>query len=242
MDIRTIEDRFWKQYKDYTSGTGKEKEELQPADKTDKAFRKTDMLDISKTGYAALKGQNDSYEKLSSVSSYSVMNAFEEAVTKFKDDFSEKDNESAKSDMFDRHVSQMTSAYYQMKDAIEEKYADPERKQEYYVADDGSVQELTKEKELEMLDKAYENHSKFMAETTEIWNNLKDFKAQITYTSGKGAATQPQQEPSRDVKKGEIRNQAFEAFMSAIRGNYTEYSPSAKASLNGIWDYFLNLK
>lgn len=241
MDIRAVEDKFWKQYNDYAAGMKKEKEELTPSDKTDKGIYKTDMLDISKSGYAALADKNGSYEHLSSVSSYSVMNAFEEAVTKFKDEFSGKD-EDVKSDMFDRHVSQMTSAYYQMKDAIEEKYADPQRKQEYYVAEDGSVQELTKEKELELLDKAYENHSKFMAESTEIWNNLKDFKVQITYHKGNGAASQPEQDEVRDTKKGEIRNQAFEAFMSAIRGNYTEYSPSVKANLNGIWDYFLNLK
>lgn len=242
MDIRAVEDKFWKQYHDYAAGVRKEQEELQPADKLDKGVQKTDMLDISKSGYAALAEKSGSYEHLSSVSSYSVMNAFEEAVTKWKDDFSLENAESEKSNLFDRHVSQMTSAYYQMKDAIEEKYADPQRKQEYYVADDGSVQELTKEKELELLDKAYENHSKFMAENTEIWNNLKDFKVQITYHKGNGAAEQPKQEPVRGMKKGEIRNQAFAAFMSAIRGNYTEYSPAAKADLNGIWDYFLNLK
>ena len=242
MDIRAVEDKFWKQYNDYAAGVKKEKEELLPSDKTDKGVHKTDMLDISKSGYAALAHKSGSYEHLSSVSSYSVMNAFEETVTKFKDDFSVKDGEDEKSDLFDRHVSQMTSAYYQMKDAIEEKYANPERKQEYYVADDGSVQELTKEKELELLDKAYENHSKFMAESTEIWNNLKDFKVQITYHKGNGAAAQPDQDEVQGTKKGEIRNQAFEAFMSAIGGNYADFSPSAKANLNGIWDYFLNLK
>ena len=40
----------------------------------------------------------------------------------------------------------MVSAYKKMRNGIEEKYADTDREQQYYVANDGSIQELTKEK------------------------------------------------------------------------------------------------
>ena len=43
-----------------------------------------------------------------------------------------------------------------LKDRIEEKYAASDGRKEYYTAQDGSIQELTKEKELEMLDKVFQ--------------------------------------------------------------------------------------
>ena len=35
-----------------------------------------------------------------------------------------------------------------------------------------------------MLDEAYNAHSLFMATSTQIWSELQDFKAKITYHSG----------------------------------------------------------
>lgn len=237
MTINSVETRFWQQYDRYAADMENAGQRMNQMESSDIVKRKSDTVDISKRGHAALTDK-----RLSSVSSYSMMSEFEKAVSQFKDDFQRDDENGRKSDLFDRHVNQMTSAYYQMKNAIEEKYADSERKQEYYVADDGSIQELTKEKELEMLDKAYENHSKFMAESTEIWDNLKDFKVQITYHRGNGGAGQQEQEPSRDTKKGEIKNQALQVFMAAVGRGSADISPSVRANLNGIWDYFLNLK
>ena len=131
---------------------------------------------------------------------------------------------------------------------------------EYYVADDGSMQELTKEKELEMLDKAYEKHSIFMAASTEILADLKDFQPQITYSSNAGqAATSETQTFQVGYKKNEIKNQAYQAFLSAISGenrnmllqeqgnlNHLKLnlsiSSSARTQINSIWDYYANQK
>ena len=89
-----------------------------------------------------------------------------------------------KKDTFDRYMNQMACAWNLLKDRIEEKYAAPAGEKEYYTAQDGSIQELTKEKELEMLDKAYETHSRFMAANTQIWSDLQDFQPQTVYHSG----------------------------------------------------------
>ena len=61
---------------------------------------------------------------------------------------------------FDRHTDKMVSAYQKMKNEIEEKYADADE---------------DKELQLELLDKAYESHSRLMAEHTEVMYDLRDF-------------------------------------------------------------------
>jgi len=48
----------------------------------------------------------------------------------------------------------------------------------------GKIEELTKEKELDMLNQAYENHSNFMATSTEIWSELQDFTPSVVYHKG----------------------------------------------------------
>ena len=147
-----------------------------------------------------------------------------------------------------------------MRERIEAKYADSQRETEYYVADHGEMEELTKEKELEMLDKAYEKHSIFMATSTEIWADLKDFQPKINYYSNTGqAATSETQTFQSGYKKNEIKNQAYQAFMSAIsgenrnmllqeQGNLNQLklnlsiSSSARTQINSIWDYYANQK
>ena len=142
----------------------------------------------------------------------------------------------------------MASAYQLLKDRIEEKYAASGAGKEYYTAEDGSTQELTKEKELEMLDKAYETHSRFMAANTQIWSELQDFKAQTVYHSG-----------GSEKEAAAVKEQAYYAFMDAVseknggrlkqeKGSLNQFrldlgiSPSARNTLNGIWDYYANLK
>ena len=111
-----------------------------------------------------------------------------------------------------------------------------------------------------MLDKAYEKHSIFMATSTEIWADLKDFQPQITYSSNAGqAATSETQTFQAGYKKNEIKNQAYQAFMSAISGenrnmllqeqgnlNHLKLnlsiSSSARTQINSIWDYYANQK
>ncbi len=205
----------------------------------------------------------------------SIMNDFEKIMSELgggsvSDDFVTRDysqrsvdalkarfekEEGTKSDTFDSYVNKMASTYQLMKDRIEEKYAASDRQKEYYVAEDGSTQELTKEKELEMLDKAYKTHSQFMATSTQIWSELKDFKVQITYhSSGKEMKAPTTQNQNTGIKK-----QAYRAFISAINEENSELlknktgslnhfrlnlelSSFERNTLNGIWDYYANKK
>lgn len=208
--------------------------------------------------------------KLSPINSgaYGMMNDFEKVMSELgggsvSDEFVTKDysqedvdalkarfeeTEGAKTDTFDSYVNKMASAYQLLKDRIEEKYAASGAGKEYYTAEDGSTQELTKEKELEMLDKAYETHSRFMATNTQIWSELQGFKAQTVYHSG-----------GSEKEAAAVKEQAYYAFMDAVseknggrlkqeKGSLNQFrldlgiSPSARNTLNGIWDYYANLK
>lgn len=208
--------------------------------------------------------------KLSPINSdaYGMMNDFEKVMSELgggsvSDEFVTKDysqedvdalkarfeeKEGVKTDTFDGYVNKMASAYQLLKDRIEEKYAASGGGKEYYTAEDGSTQELTKEKELEMLDKAYETHSRFMAANTQIWNELQGFKAQTVYHSG-----------GSEKEAAAVKEQAYRAFMDAAseknggrlkqeKGSLNQFrldlgiSPSARNTLNGIWDYYANLK
>ncbi len=208
--------------------------------------------------------------KLSPINSgaYGMMNDFEKVMSELgggsvSDEFVTKDysqedvdalkarfeeTEGAKTDTFDGYVNKMASAYQLLKDRIEEKYAASGGGKEYYTAEDGSTQELTKEKEMEMLDKAYETHSRFMATNTQIWSELQGFKAQTVYHSG-----------GSEKEAAVVKEQAYRAFMGAVseknggrlkqeKGSLSQFrldlgiSPSARNALNGIWDYYANLK
>ncbi len=208
--------------------------------------------------------------KLSPINSgaYGMMNDFEKVMSELgggsvSDEFVTKDysqedvdalkarfeeTEGAKTDTFDSYVNKMASAYQLLKDRIEEKYAASGGGKEYYTAEDGSTQELTKEKEMEMLDKAYETHSRFMATNTQIWSELQGFKAQTVYHSG-----------GSEKEAAVVKEQAYRAFMGAVseknggrlkqeKGSLSQFrldlgiSPSARNALNGIWDYYANLK
>ena len=208
--------------------------------------------------------------KLSSINSgaYGMMNDFEKVMSELgggsvSDEFVTKDysqedvdalkarfeeKEGVKTDTFDSYVNKMASAYQLLKDRIEEKYAASGAGKEYYTAEDGSTQELTKEKELEMLDKAYETHSRFMATNTQIWSELQGFKVQTVYHSG-----------GSEKEAAAVKEQAYHAFMDAVseknvgrlkqeKGSLNQFrldlglSSSARNTLNRIWDYFANLK
>lgn len=261
------------------------KQHLQQADNnsvSDK--RQSDSVEISEEGRNALKEKVSAIEslrqtgdiaKLSPMGSYGIMNDFEKIMSELgggavSNDFVSKDysqesvdvlkakfekEEGTKTDTFDSYVNKMASAYQLMKDRIEEKYAAADRQKEYYIAVDGSTQELTKEKELEMLDNAYETHSKFMATSTQIWSELQDFKVQINYHSSN---SETEKSETKNQNAG-VKEQAYKAFMSAISkenggmlkqktGSLNHFrlnlgvSSSARNVLNGIWDYYANMK
>lgn len=222
-------------------------------------------------------GQNEDITKLSPMNfgSSGIMSDFEKIMSELEggavsNDFVSKDysqesvdvlkakfekEEGTKTDTFDSYVNKMASAYQLMKDRIEKKYAATDRQKEYYVAADGSTQELTKEKELEMLDHAYETHSKLMATSTQIWSELQDFKVQINYHSSN---SETEKSETKNQNAG-VKEQAYKAFMSAISkenggmlkqktGSLNHFrlnlgvSSSARNVLNGIWDYYANMK
>ncbi len=222
-------------------------------------------------------GQTEDIGKLPSMNSgsYGMMNDFEKIMSELgggsvSDDMVTKDysqadvdvlkakfeeKEGTRTDTFVSYVNKMESTYQLKKVRIEEKYAAPDRQKEYYTAEDGTTQELTKEKELEMLDSAYETHSRFMATNTQIWSELQGFKAQIVYHSS-GAETEAL--VAKNESEG-VKEQAYNAFMAAIneknsgllkqeKGSLNHFqlnlgiSSSARNVLNSVWDYYANLK
>lgn len=213
----------------------------------------------------AIGVQND-FEKLLSELGGGAMGDFmtgdysQEDVNALKAAFGE--TKGKKNDTFDTYVNQMASAYQLMKERIEQKYAAEDRQKEFYSAEDGTMQELTREKELEMLERAYTNHSTFMAASTEIWNQLQDFQVQIVpqHTSNNASQAKPAPAASADKReKGTIRTKAFEAFMSAIghdnlrllsrtpQGQNSlklnlNISQEERKALNQIWDYYAGRK
>ena len=135
-----------------------------------------------------------------------------------------------KKDTFDRYMNQMACAWNLLKDRIEEKYAAPAGEKEYYTAQDGSIQELTKEKE-------------------------QDFQAQTVYHSGSAETDRS----AVKKQSTDIREQAYHAFMDAVDENnigrlkqetgslnqfrlHLGISSSARNTLNGIWDDYANRK
>ena len=211
-----------------------------------------DIGKLSPINSGAYGMMNDFEKVMSELGGGSVSDEFvtkdysQEDVDALKARFEEK--EGVKTDTFDSYVNKMASAYQLLKVRIEEKYAASGGGKEYYTAEDGSTQELTKEKELEMLDKAYETHSRFMATNTQIWSELQGFKAQTVYHSG-----------GSEKEAAVVKEQAYRAFMDAVseknggrlkqeKGSPSQFrldlgiSPSARNTLNGIWDYYANLK
>jgi hypothetical protein len=251
-----------------------------------------DMIDISEAGRKALNkklsalnrlGEDVNIKKLSSVSSIGYFNDFEktlsslssndtvsldfttenysqEKVDTLKEKFEKEDG--VQTDSFSRYTNKMAAAYNLMSELIDDKYTDADRVTEYYIADDGSIQELTKEKENEMLEKAYVSHSVFMSASTEIWNSIKNANFhEIYYQNGKSAASDIKEEQQDfsvvETEKDEIKNSAYKAFMAAIRkdninilssmaGSWNHVklnlgvSNSELSNLNQIWDYYAN--
>ena len=163
--------------------------------------------------------------------------------------------------IFEHHVNRMATAYNKMKNSIEEKYAEQDYELEYYVTESGKIEELTKEKELDMLNQAYENHSNFMATSTEIWSELQDFTPSVVYhkeseqTANEQDIGENQENSAKSKEKGGNKNSAYQAFLSAIQSDNQKLSQQYSGDwkdlrlnlnvsdgdrkmLNGIWDYY----
>ena len=280
------------QYNGYKVNVGRVKQELEKQKNSNISL--CDQAEISTEGKKALENRlsalagerhMENILHLSSVSSYGYINDFEKALSDlgkgnvsgeyltgvYEEDiaqiaakFEEEDGE--KTDSFDRHINKAVAAYNMMRDRIEAKYANSQRETEYYVADNGEMEELTKEIELEMLDKAYANHSTFIATSTEIWADLQDFTPTVVYHKGSKPSDEKlsvkesrKEEVAEHSKKGQIKDMVLKAFMSAVsnenrmslsqhEGSLNHFklnlgiSVSERDRLNGIWDFYANKK
>lgn len=252
----------------YRADTDRIRQRIQQAEKDSTVNKaKEDQIEISEEGRRALmekmpaaKRPEDPQNigKLSPVynGSQKMLNEFESMLSgtdRLQGSFEKE--EGTKTDTFERHVNQMVAAYEQMRERIEQKYASGDSETVADTAKDGSTGTMTKEKELEMLDQAYETHSRFMAASTRIWEELKDFKVRsVRHSNG------VEQDTSADKKKQTgVQQQAYRAFMSAVSDenrallkqqtgslNHVhlnlDITDSARKALNGIWDYYGNLK
>lgn len=251
----------------YRADTDRIRQRIQQAEKDSTVNKaKEDQIEISEEGRRALMEKMPAVKrtedpqnigKLSPVynGSQKMLNEFESMLSgtdRLQGSFEKE--EGTKTDTFERHVNQMVAAYEQMRERIEQKYASGDSETMTDTAKDGSTSTMTKEKELEMLDQAYETHSRFMAASTKIWEELKDFKVRsVRHSNG------VEQGISADKKKQTgVQEQAYRAFMSAVSDeNRTllkqqtgslnhvhlnlDITDSARKVLNGIWDYYGNL-
>ena len=276
------------QYNGYKVNIDRVKQEIEK--QKNSSIRLCDQAEISAEGKTALESKMsalagerymEDIRHLSSVSSYGYISDFEKALSDlgkgnvsgeyltraYEEDieqiaakFEEEDRE--KTDSFDRHINKAVAVYNMMRERIEAKYADSQREMEYYVSDHGEMEELTKERELEMLDKAYEKHSLFMATSTEIWSDLQDFTPTVVYhkdskqSEGEQFVNESRQEEvTEHSEKGQIKDMVSKAFMSAIsnenrmslskhEGSLNHFklnlgiSVSERDRLNGIWDFY----
>ena len=164
----------------YQIDTDKIRQRMLQADKNRNTnHHQNDSVDISDEGLNALKekmstighiGQAGDIKELASLSSgtYGIINDFEKIISELDGGF-EKEN-GTKTNTFYSYVNKMAAAYQLMKEGIEEKYTVSDKQKEYYTADDGSMQELTKEMELEMLEKP-------MKHIAVLWRHLLRFGA-----------------------------------------------------------------
>lgn len=283
MDINNLQKTI--QYSYWTDDARAYQQLRQEEKRSMQGTGQCDSVDISVEGRKALEekmyamrrmGQLGEPEKLTPLNAgfYGMINDFEKVMSELgggsvscdfvTNDYLQADvdalksrygKDSVKTDSFDSYVNKMVSAYQMLRDRIENKYASSDREKEYYVAEDGSKQELSKEKELEMLDKAYETHSRFMASSTQIWSELQNFKARTVYHSrGAKAGASDTKHQNTGVKE-----QAYEAFMSAVSSKnigllnreigrlnnvrlHLGISSSSRSMLNGIWNYYADLK
>ena len=278
------------QYTGYKVNVDRVKQEIEK--QKNSSIRLCDQAEISAEGKKALESRMSALagkrhmkdiRHLSSISSYGYINDFEKALSDlgkgnvsgeyltgvYEEDieqiaskFEEEDGE--KTDSFDRHVNKAVAVYNMMRERIEAKYADSQRELEYYVTDHGEMEELNKEKELEMLDKAYEKHSLFMATSTQVWADLQDFTPTVVYhkrsqqsDEESSVSESRKEEVTEHSEKGQIKDIVSKAFLSAISGENRmmlsqhegslnhfklnlDISTSERDRLNGIWDFYAN--
>ncbi len=191
--------------------------------------KRVDNLSISSAG-------QESYKQLSSVSYQGYVDLFESTLSELS---ASGNDDTSITNHFDYYANQMAASYDKMRSDIEAKYASDDYKPQYYIAESGRIEELTKDKELDMLKRAYESHSTLMASTTEIWESLKDFKPSTVYGNSSTGADETQtadtdKADAGAAQKGHIRDIAYKALISAIGSDNLKLSASHTGSLNKL--------
>lgn len=129
--------------------------------------QKTDKLYISDEGRKILE------EKMTSFQNENIPH-IEGRLTNistqhYVDVFGQKMIASGKSEDMDAHFKEMKNVYDEMTKDIEEKYNEPMNDEVYFLSQHGGIELLTKEKELEMLNFAYESHKSLVENSRKIW-------------------------------------------------------------------------
>lgn len=188
-------------------------------------FTQFNLEDIPKEQIEKL----EKIRKLSPINSYTYMRDFQETLSSPEIKALFKDDNGVKNNSFDKYASKMALTYDRMLSKIEEKYSVPDRETEYFLTEGGGIEELTKEKEIDMLNQSYERHSTFIASSMAIWKGLQDFNVNISYTYRSEEIRYSSEKNSyygNDNKKILLSNSAksnnyitkwaYSAFMSAI--------------------------
>lgn len=73
----------------------------------------------------------------------------------------------------DAYFKKMKTIYHEMREDIEIKYDNDKQEEVYFISQNGVIEELTKEKELGLLDYAYESHKTLMENSMKIWKDYR---------------------------------------------------------------------
>lgn len=87
----------------------------------------------------------------------------------YVDTFGEKLITSEKSKDMDAFFNKMKTLYHEMQVDIEAKYDNDKQEEVYCISRNGGIEALTKDKEMELLDYAYETHKMLMKNSMKIW-------------------------------------------------------------------------
>ncbi len=207
--------------------------------------KRADNLSISSAG-------QESYKQLSSVSYQGYVDRFENTLSELS---ASRNDDTSITNHFDYYANQMAASYDKMKSDIEAKYASDDYKPQYYIAESGRIEELTKDKELDMLKRAYESHSTLMASTTEIWESLKDISGsqeefltvmakayQVIYDRIEEDFADPDREPTWIKQEdGTLVEETKQDRIDALNKAYSsraEFAASAAKSMADIEETF----
>lgn len=133
--------------------------------------KKTDEVCISEEGKIALEEKMT--EVLAEITPHIEGKLSDISSQYYVDVFGEKLIASEKSKDMDAYFKKMKTIYHEMQEDIETKYNNDKQEEVYFISQNGVIEELTKEKELGLLDYAYESHKTLMENSMKIWKDYR---------------------------------------------------------------------